>query len=161
MSKDTQIQKKKTSSRRGINQAKLALVLFCAVLLVCGGIALMIHLQNQAALQDDETLGTFEVKSVTASGSVRYSQQQLIEASQIVVGQSIFRVDEERAVSNLLQKFPYLDTVNIDTPTYDTVHITVTESRPEGELSANTAGWFMTLEIPQEILAEANYFTAG
>ena len=41
------------------------------------------------------------------------------------------------------------------------LHITVTESRPEGELSANTAGWFMTLEIPQEILAEANYFTAG
>lgn len=41
------------------------------------------------------------------------------------------------------------------------LHITVTESRPEGELSANTAGWFMTLEIPQKILAEANYFTAG
>ena len=41
------------------------------------------------------------------------------------------------------------------------LHITVTESRPEGELSANAAGWFMTLEIPQEILAEANYFTAG
>lgn len=41
------------------------------------------------------------------------------------------------------------------------LHLTVTESRPEGELSANAAGWFMTLEIPQEILAEANYFTAG
>ena len=41
------------------------------------------------------------------------------------------------------------------------LHIKVTESRPEGELSANTTGWFMALEIPQEILAEANYFTAG
>ena len=41
------------------------------------------------------------------------------------------------------------------------LHITVAEKRPEGELSAQTAGWFMTVEIPQEILSQANYFSAG
>ena len=40
------------------------------------------------------------------------------------------------------------------------LHITVSEKRPEGELSAQTAGWFMTVEIPQEILSQANYFSA-
>lgn len=41
------------------------------------------------------------------------------------------------------------------------LHITVFEKQPEGELSTQTAGWFMTLEIPQEILSQANYFSAG
>lgn len=41
------------------------------------------------------------------------------------------------------------------------LHITITENRPEGELSAQTAGWFMAVELPQEILSEASHFSAG
>lgn len=41
------------------------------------------------------------------------------------------------------------------------LHITVTESRPEGELASQAAGWFMTVELPQEIISQANYFSAG
>lgn len=41
------------------------------------------------------------------------------------------------------------------------LHITVSESRPEGELNALPAGWFMTVELPQDILSQANYFSAG
>lgn len=41
------------------------------------------------------------------------------------------------------------------------LHITVAEKRPEGELTAEMAGWFMAVEIPQEILSQANYFSAG
>lgn len=40
------------------------------------------------------------------------------------------------------------------------LHITVAEKRPEGELTAETAGWFMAIEIPQKILSQANYFSA-
>lgn len=41
------------------------------------------------------------------------------------------------------------------------LHITVAENRPEGELIGQEAGWFMTVELPQEILSQANYFSAG
>lgn len=41
------------------------------------------------------------------------------------------------------------------------LHLTVAESRPEGDLKAETAGWFMVVEFPQEIIGEANYFSAG
>ena len=41
------------------------------------------------------------------------------------------------------------------------LHITVAENRPEGELTSAMAGWFMAIEIPQEILSQANYFSAG
>lgn len=41
------------------------------------------------------------------------------------------------------------------------LHITVAEKRPEGELTSAMAGWFMAIEIPQEILSQANYFSAG
>ncbi len=41
------------------------------------------------------------------------------------------------------------------------LHITVAEKRPEGELAQQEAGWFMTVELPQEILSQANYFSAG
>lgn len=131
MNKETQIQRNKASQRRGSHRARLALLLFCAFLLVCGGIALMLFLQS-AAQGDNGEPGWFQVKAVTASGSSRYTEQQLVQASQIVVGQSIFQVDEERAIANLLQKFPYLAGVSIDEPTYDTVHITVTETAELG-----------------------------
>lgn len=41
------------------------------------------------------------------------------------------------------------------------LHITVAEKRPEGELSQQPAGWFMAVELPQEIISQASYFTAG
>jgi hypothetical protein len=41
------------------------------------------------------------------------------------------------------------------------LHITVSESRPEGEPNALPAGWFMTVELPQDVLSQANYFSAG
>lgn len=41
------------------------------------------------------------------------------------------------------------------------LHITVTENRPEGELASQAAGWFMTVEFPQEVISQANYFSAG
>ncbi len=41
------------------------------------------------------------------------------------------------------------------------LHIAVTEVRPEGELSDQAAGWFMVVEVPQEVLSQVNYFSAG
>ena len=41
------------------------------------------------------------------------------------------------------------------------LHITIAEKRPEGELKNAAAGWFMAIEIPQDILSQANYFSAG
>ena len=41
------------------------------------------------------------------------------------------------------------------------LHITVTEEKPEGDLLQQMAGWFMVVEIPQEILAQVNYFSAA
>lgn len=41
------------------------------------------------------------------------------------------------------------------------LRISVAEIRPEGELIQKPAGWFMTVELPQEILSQANYFSAG
>lgn len=41
------------------------------------------------------------------------------------------------------------------------LHISVAEIRPEGELAQTMAGWFMTVELPQAILSQANYFSAG
>lgn len=130
MNKDTQIKKQPQKKRRRINQARLALTLFCAILLVGGGIALMLYLHS---LQRDNTEpGALEVKAVTVSGSTRYTEQELLQTSRIIVGQSIFSVDEQRAINNLLTRFPYLDTVTISNPSYDTVHITVTETQELG-----------------------------
>lgn len=41
------------------------------------------------------------------------------------------------------------------------LHISVAEIRPEGEPVQKPAGWFMAVELPQEILSQANYFSAG
>ena len=41
------------------------------------------------------------------------------------------------------------------------LRISVAEIRPEGELIQKPAGWFMAVELPQEILSQANYFSAG
>lgn len=41
------------------------------------------------------------------------------------------------------------------------LHVCVAEKRPEGELSQQPAGWFMVVELPREIISQANYFSAG
>lgn len=41
------------------------------------------------------------------------------------------------------------------------LHITVAEAKPEGDLLQQMAGWFMVVEIPQQILAQVNYFSAA
>ena len=45
--------------------------------------------------------------------------------------------------------------------TGEELHITVTEAKPEGELNAQEAGWFMTVEFSQEQLSNVTHFSAG
>lgn len=41
------------------------------------------------------------------------------------------------------------------------LYITVAEKRPEETMDSAMAGWFMTVELPQEVISQANYFSAG
>ena len=127
MNKETQIQKNRPAGakkRRRISLARLALILLLLLIAVTAGVVLLLLYAPDKPAAD----GLFRVQQVTVSGDTRYDAQELIAVSQIAPGQSVFNIDGERAVANLLARFPYLDEVQVERPAYNTVNLRVHET---------------------------------
>lgn len=69
----------------------------------------------------------FRVGTVTAEGSKKYSEQEIVENSGIGIGDSIFFVSEEDVGKKLKKKFPYLESVSIDIDFPSSVSVIVAE----------------------------------
>ncbi len=81
--------------------------------------------------------GIFSVKSVTVTGDTRYRTEEIIRASGIYVGQSIWSVDKKAAIERILGAFPYIETASVSNTAYDAVEIAVTETAELGAMYAN------------------------
>lgn len=70
----------------------------------------------------------FRVDTITVSGGVRYSEQQLIEATGIHSGANLFLLNKREIANHMLTALPYLqEIVNIDRRPPDTLAIEVEE----------------------------------
>ena len=104
------INKKKMRRKRKIQKAFLSIVLAIAVL--CVGVVLVFSL-------------FFKINTVTVTGEAVYSQKQIVEKSGIIVGENLFRIDEEKVSQLLSKELPYIKNATIKRELPDTIIIEV------------------------------------
>lgn len=104
------INKKKMRRKRKIQKAFLSIVLAIAVL--CVGVVLVFSL-------------FFKINTVAVTGEAVYSQKQIVEKSGIIVGENLFRIDEEKVSQLLSKELPYIKNATIKRELPDTIIIEV------------------------------------
>ena len=119
----------------------MVMALFLSIVAVSIALVVMIIVnlnfkQNGAAETAESKSAVFGVKSVTVEGETRYSKEAIVGISGIRVGQSIFSVNKRSAAEKVKAAFPYLDTVEISSASFDDIRIKITETEPIGAIYA-------------------------
>ena len=130
----------------------LIVMLVLILLFVVGAIVLWIVTPRQA--EPGDTNAPFVVKTITVEGSTKYSEDAVIAASGVVLGESLFSVKGREVESRLLEAFPYFQTVDAQTLHMSEVHIVVTEETAVGAVFADDA-WVLISEDAKALEKQA------
>lgn len=103
------------------------------LLLLMAGLLTMKIIGTQQAKRG-ETASVLAVREIVVEGKTRYKAEDIIKESGLYVGQSLMGVNKVRAHDALIQKMPYLDTVEIGNKSFDTLRIRVKEIQVLGAL---------------------------
>ena len=87
-------------------------VLFIGILLAAAVLALTVF---------------FRVNTISVEGSVRYSAEEIVAGMDVKQGDNLYLWNKVKVSDELLQQFPYLETVQIRRHLPDTLVVTVTE----------------------------------
>lgn len=90
----------------------------------------------------------FQVETVTVSGNSRYTEDEVVQATGIQVGDNLFHMNKYQIADQVLRKLPYTKELNIRRSLPSTIVITVTEWDAVARVTAPPAGTVVTL--PEE-----------
>ena len=135
---------KKTKKRR-LKPFRVAVLVLILLLLIGGiiaGVLVLLRPGVKAPPGEENTQAAFGVKAIDVEGSTHYTAEEIVEASGLYVGQSIFSVKKRQAAEKILQAFPYVEQVTVDSPTLTTLKITIEEAEPVAAV-AKEDGWII------------------
>ncbi|MDR0819400.1 MAG: FtsQ-type POTRA domain-containing protein [Oscillospiraceae bacterium] len=93
----------------------------------------------------------FQVNSIDTEGNTRYGTEEIIAASELELGGSLFVFDKADAEARILESFPYVDEVDIKPKLPDKLLISITESVPLAKIELND-GTFILLDRSGKVL---------
>lgn len=129
------INKKKMSRKRKMKKHILSILL--AIVVMCVGLVLVFSL-------------FFKINTVTISGDKVYSDKMVAEKSGIVIGENLFKVNEEKISQKLSKDLPYIKSVTVERKLPDTVIIKVESAK---EIAAvTTKKGFVLLDETGKVL---------
>lgn len=137
--------RKKRKKRRRVTRFQLLIALVVAVLLVVAAVAaffLLVPRSTANAAGDGQQTAIFGIRSIDVEGDTRYTDEEIISAGGLYIGQSIFSVSKKQAAEGILAAFPYIETVSVESPAFDQVLITVTEVEVQGVMPGEN-GWLV------------------
>ncbi len=134
--------KKKKRRLRPFRVAILVLILLVLVGGIVAGVLLLLRPGVKAQPGEENTQAVFGVKTIDVEGSVHYTAEEIVEASGLYIGQSIFSLKKRQAAEKILQAFPYVEQVTVDSPTLTTLKITIEEAEPVAVV-AKDDGWII------------------
>lgn len=85
----------------------------------------------------------FKVETVTVSGTVKYDEWTVREASGIVDGENLLALSKGRISDNIMSKLPYIQNVRVGRELPGTVHIQVTELEVVYAAEAHDGSWWL------------------
>lgn len=71
----------------------------------------------------------FNCAAIEADGSVRYSEQQIVDSSRIKLGDSLLHIDTKKAESAIVSTLPYIDMAEVKKVFPTKIKISVTEAK--------------------------------
>lgn len=87
----------------------------------------------------------FRVDEFEVSGNVRYTAEEVSEASGVTVGDVLMGVSKTRTASRILAGLPYVETVTVSKRLPGTICFTITETTAAAQASSHTGSiWLMT-----------------
>ena len=88
----------------------------------------------------------FQVNEVEVSGSMRYSEEQLLAVAAIPENANVLLFPGEEVERRLMETFPYIDSVAVERGYPSTIRIVVVESEPVAAIQMETAYWLLDTE---------------
>lgn len=85
----------------------------------------------------------FNVENVTVSGTVKYDEWTVCQASGVIEGENLLTLSKGRIAGNILTELPYVDTVRVSIALPDTVHIQITELEVVYAVQDMEGGWWL------------------
>lgn len=86
----------------------------------------------------------FRVEEMVVAGNVRYSAQQVIDATGILQGDNLFGMNKFDTARRIRRQLPYIEAVNIRRGWPDTLIITVTECQAAARLAGEEGEWLIS-----------------
>ena len=108
-----------------IKRTIIVAVALLLVALIAAAIVVKIVADQKSAKH--ESVGFLAVKEIVVEGETRYTDDELIKASGLYVGQSLLSVNKVKAHDALTAAFPYLETVEVGNASFYVLRIRVTE----------------------------------
>lgn len=112
-----------------------------------GGFGFLYKLLAAIALTVALVMGAtvfFRVEEIVVAGNVRYSTQQVIDASGILQGDNLFGMNKFETARQIRRKLPYVEGVNIRRSWPDALVISVTECRAAAQLPDEAGQWLIS-----------------
>ena len=120
-----QAARKRRRRKLMIIRTMLVLAVVLLVALIATAVVMKIVADQKSAR--GESVSFLAVKEILVEGDTRYTDEEIIAASKLYVGQSLLSVNKVTAHDNLVNAFPYLETVEVGNASFYTLRIRVTE----------------------------------
>ncbi len=115
--------------RRKLMITRMLIVLSIALIVALIGAAVVIKMRADAKSAKGEPVKFLAVKSIEVEGDTRYTDEEIIKASKLYVGQSLLSLNKVDACKSLVKALPYLDgnQVVVENASFYTLRIKVAE----------------------------------
>lgn len=147
MSRKTQIPKNNTHfkpKKRSSKRLAICLWLLLFTLIFVGLTIFLISMQSKLdskkVVKDDDTSiveGSFGIQSITVEGNQHYTSDQIIKASGLFKGKSVWKINKTQSAARIKQTCTYVESVHISTKLLNQVTIKVTETSIAGAIYNN------------------------
>ena len=128
--------------RRQLMIRRTVLVLSIVVLVALIATVVVMKIVADQKSAKGESVSFLAVKEIVVEGDTRYTDEQIIEASRLYVGQSLLSVNKITAHDNLVSSFPYLDVVEVSNASFYTLRIRVSEVPVMATVECD-GGWYV------------------
>lgn len=131
--------------KRRINKKRVAILVFIVIMMITAVTISVMLVRSSSKPKNpsrEEQTAVFGIKSIVVEGSAHYSDDQILEASGLFVGQSLFFVNKRKTAENILKHFPYIETVTVKNTSFSEIKISITEATPVGIVRWDN-GWLI------------------
>ncbi len=126
--------KKKKLSPKARRARRVRLIFLLSIVLV---VLVIVALVIVGIAAGSGQSSVFSIREITVVGNSRYTAEQLIEASGLQVGQSVWAVNKKAAAENIQNRCPYVESVEVASASFDVIQISVTETTAIGVMEVD------------------------